>query len=171
MIKSTLKVILLYGVFTLALSQCSVINLDSRPSSTKTEVFSKEDRLRNDIIQYARKQLGSPYKYAGRSPKGFDCSGFTHYVMKNFDITLSTSSRAQGKEGRSVNLSKAKQGDLIFFRRSKAGRIFHVAMVVSNTKEGLKVIHSTSRGVVIDNVSQSKYWKPKISTARNVIGG
>jgi len=31
------------------------------------------------------------------------------------------------------------------------------------------VIHSTSRGVVIDNITRSSYWEPKISSARDVI--
>jgi hypothetical protein len=43
--------------------------------------------------------------------------------------------------------------------------------VVSNNKEGLTVIHSTSRGVVVDNISRSSYWQPKISTARDVVSG
>ncbi|PHN01001.1 C40 family peptidase [Flavilitoribacter nigricans] len=142
------------------------------PSNTgkSTKVSDREARLRQDIVVYAKEQLGTKYKYAGRSPRtGFDCSGFTHYVMDNFDVDLSPSSRAQENQGKKIKISEAKSGDLIFFRRSKNGAVFHVAMVVSNDRDGLKVIHSTSRGVVIDNISVSKYWSPKISTARDVL--
>ncbi|MCB0629747.1 MAG: C40 family peptidase [Saprospiraceae bacterium] len=142
------------------------------PSSREQRLNDREVQLREDIVSYAKKQLGKRYKYAGRTPKqGFDCSGFTYYVMSNFDIRLSPSSREQENEGRPVDVSNAKTGDLIFFRRSKKGAVFHVALVVSNTKEGLTVIHSTSRGVVVDNISRSSYWKPKISTARDVVSG
>ena len=131
--------------------------------------LDKESRFRKDVVAYAKNYLGKPYKYAGRSPKGFDCSGFTKYVYQHFSVQLSPSSSAQETEGKSIKVEDAKAGDLIFFRRSKKGRVFHVALVVSNDKEGLKAIHSTSRGVVIDNLTASKYWKPKISTARDVV--
>jgi cell wall-associated NlpC family hydrolase len=142
------------------------------PSSRAERMEDRELQLREDIVSYAKEQLGKRYKYAGRTPKqGFDCSGFTYYVMENFDIRLSPSSRAQEDQGRPIDVSKAKAGDLIFFRRSKKGAVFHVALVVSNNKEGLTVIHSTSRGVVVDNISRSSYWQPKISTARDVVSG
>lgn len=142
-----------------------------RPKDRTTgRVADKEYRFRLDVVDYAKEQLGTKYTYAGRSPKkGFDCSGFTHYVMDNFKVPLSTSSRAQENQGKKIKVSEAKPGDLIFFRRSKNGAVFHVALVVSNEREGLTVIHSTSRGVVIDNISKSSYWRPKISTARDIL--
>lgn len=124
--------------------------------------------LRNDVVHYAKRYLGTPYRYAGRSSSGFDCSGFTHYVMKNFDINVSACSRTQGTQGIKVALQTAKPGDLVFFRRSSRSRISHVAMVVSNDEKGIFVIHSTSRGVVVDNLMKSKYWRPKIYMVRDV---
>lgn len=129
---------------------------------------AEEERLREDIVYYAEKFLGSRYKYAGRSPKtGFDCSGFTHFVMNNFEIKLSPSSREQANQGKSIDLKTALPGDLIFFRRK--GRINHVAMIVETDGKNIKIIHSTSRGVVVDELMKSKYWKPKIAHVRNVI--
>ncbi|MEZ5039995.1 MAG: NlpC/P60 family protein [Saprospiraceae bacterium] len=136
-----------------------------RPSKSAT----REERLRKEVISYAKQYVGTSYKYAGRDPKGFDCSGFTSYVMKKFDVGLSPSSRAQENQGKSIAVSQAQAGDLIFFRREKKGSVFHVALVVDNGREGLKVIHSTNRGVVVDNISNNTYWKPKISTARRVL--
>jgi len=141
--------------------------VSSKKRSTST--LTREDRLRTDIISYAKQFVGTKYVYAGKDPRGFDCSGFTSYVMKEFDVSLSSSSRMQEDQGRAISVSDALAGDLIFFRREKRGRVFHVALVVSNTREGLKVIHSTNRGVVVDNISHNSYWKPKISTARRVI--
>jgi cell wall-associated NlpC family hydrolase len=57
---------------------------------------------------------------------------------------------------------------LIFF--GKNGKVSHVAMVVSNTYEGISVVHSTtSKGVMVQNITKSTYWKPKILFARDVI--
>jgi len=142
-----------------------VSNADS--SSSKIPEWLKPS-LRIDVVDYAKKYLGSPYRYAGRSAGGFDCSGFTHFVMKNFKIDLSACSRTQSAQGKKITLQETKAGDLIFFRRSSRSRISHVAMVVSNDSSGLYIIHSTSRGVVIDNLMESKYWRPKIYMARDV---
>ena len=131
----------------------------------------EENLVRQQVISYAKQYLGINYKYAGRSPKGFDCSGFTHFVMNHFNVAVSPCSRNQVGQGRKIELAKVRPGDLIFFRRPKSKYIFHVAMVVSNNQKGVHIIHSTSRGVVIDNLNESKYWKPKAYTARDVVSG
>lgn len=141
----------------------------SRARSNSRPALTREEMLREDVVQYAKQFVGTKYVYAGKDPRGFDCSGFTRYVWREFDVSLSGSSRMQEDQGSPVSVSKAKAGDLIFFRRERHGRVFHVAMVVSNSREGLKVIHSTNRGVVIDNISNNSYWRPKISTARAVL--
>jgi cell wall-associated NlpC family hydrolase len=164
-----IKIFLLVVLISIGLTQCvSILNTAENEVKENT-TLSKEDKIRVGITDYAKEQLGASYRYAGRDPRGFDCSGFTHYVLDNFDIKVSTSSRTQANEGKKIDVNEVNPGDLIFFKRSKAGKVFHVAMVVSNTGEGIQVIHSTSRGVVIDNISQSKYWKPKISSARDVV--
>lgn len=131
-------------------------------------VESLQPNLRSDVVNYAKRFLGSRYRYAGRDVSGFDCSGFTHFVMKNFAIKLSACSVTQSTQGRKIALQEVKSGDLVFFRRSSRSRISHVAMVVSNDERGIFIIHSTSRGVVVDNLLQSKYWRPKIYMARDV---
>ena len=91
--------------------------------------------------------------------------------MDYFDIDISASTQAQAKQGVPRSLDKVKPGDLIFFRRQGEERIFHVALVVANEEKALKVIHSTSRGVVIDDILNNKYWEPKIELARDVVSG
>jgi|GEM_PF-940772 cell wall-associated NlpC family hydrolase len=131
---------------------------------------SKELALRKDIVAYAQKYKGAKYASGGKSPStGFDCSGFTSYVLKYFDISVSPGSQSQAKQGVPRSLDNVLPGDLIFFRRPEEERIFHVAMVVSNDGKSLKVIHSTSRGVVMDDILNSKYWEPKIESARDVV--
>lgn len=155
-------------LWLITLCSCGILN-HGIAGSAGPDTTSADTALRQNVVDHAKKYLGSKYKYAGKSPQGFDCSGFTHYVMEHFDITLSPSSRFQAQEGKPTDWKESKPGDLIFFRRSAQGPVFHVAMVVENEQDSLKVIHSTSRGVVIDNLLQSSYWKPKISSARDVI--
>ena len=129
-----------------------------------------EADIRNTIVKAAKKHLGTRYVWGGKKPGGFDCSGFTAYLMKLYGIIVSPSSRHQGLQGASVALSATKPGDLVFFSRyGKGGRITHVAMVVENAGNELYVIHACSKGIRIDEILHHKYWKPKILYAKNVI--
>jgi cell wall-associated NlpC family hydrolase len=101
---------------------------------------------------------------------GFDCSGFVNYVLGYFDIKTKRSASDQFTEGRHIPVAEARNGDLVFFGGKNS--VSHVAVVVSNDEKGLVVVHSTtSRGIVRENITESKYWKPKLrGTAVNIIG-
>lgn len=162
--------LLLFLSFNLSLASCK------GPSKIGTHgrVSKKELAFRESIVERARDFLGSTYKYAGRDPRtGFDCSGFTHYVLNLYNVKVSPASKVQATEGKSVPLNEVKPGDLLFFSRSgKGGKVTHVALIVNRTEEGIFVIHSTNHGgVMVENVSKSNYWKPKILFARDVITG
>ncbi|MEM8523688.1 MAG: C40 family peptidase [Bacteroidota bacterium] len=141
---------------------------EAQPKRTKPSYnIDRDEKLRTEIIAYAKQHIGVSYKYGGTTPKGFDCSGFTSHVMSEFNIPLNRTSKDQAAQGRKIVVRNAKPGDLIFF--SKSGRIFHVSIVASNKNGQLMVIHSTSsRGVVIDNITNSKYWYPKIHSVRDI---
>lgn len=132
---------------------------------------SAEMRLRKNIVDFAQTKIGTTYKHAGKTPEtGFDCSGFTSYVMNKHGIKISPSSRDQALQGRAIDVTAVKPGDLIFFRRGPSEPIFHVSLVVSNDGKDVRVVHSTtSRGVIVDNITASKYWKPYIDSAKDVV--
>ena len=41
-----------------------------------------------EIVSYARRYIGYPYKHGAKGPNAFDCSGFVYYVFKHFGIEL-----------------------------------------------------------------------------------
>jgi cell wall-associated NlpC family hydrolase len=157
------RLLLAVGLLNL-LAACSPTKNTSKSGS------STPSARRIEISDYAKKFVGVKYKYAGQSPStGFDCSGFTSYVMRGFGVTLSPASAVQATEGRKISLDRAMPGDLIFFGESEK-KIQHVALVVKRDKDGITCVHSTtSRGVIVENVSTSTYWKPKILFARDVV--
>ena len=127
--------------------------------------------VRRSLVRHARKQIGVKYKHGGKTPRGFDCSGYTSYVYQQENMPLSPGSQAQAATGKKIRLRDAQPGDLVFFSKNgRVGRVSHVAMVVENTGEELVVIHSTSsKGVMEQDVMRSSYWKPKMLFARDVL--
>ena len=161
---------------SLLITQCATIDsllksTSQTNSTSKGGAVDAEYQLRSNIVDFALEQQGTRYKYAGRNPNtGFDCSGFTYYAFNEHKIELTPISRIQETEGRKIPLKDAQKGDLIFFRRSKTGSVFHVALVVSNDNDELTVVHSTSsRGVIMENINKSSYWRSKVATACDVI--
>jgi cell wall-associated NlpC family hydrolase len=164
---------LLSLLMVFSLSNCALFNTNKPRSGSRpkpgTSTSSSALRFRQDIVSDAKSLVGSPYKYAGRAPSGFDCSGFTSYVLGQANVKVSPASAVQGTEGKLVDLDRVLPGDLVFFGLD--GKISHVALVVERNRDGIVCVHSTSsRGVIVENVSKSTYWEPRIMFARDVIG-
>ena len=124
---------------------------------------SSSSQERQDIINYAMKFLGTPYKYGGNTPKGFDCSGFTQYVFKHFGYSLNRSSSAQINNGEKIMTEDLLPGDLVFFSRSGYA-VGHVGIYVGDNQ----FIHSTSPGdvVKVSNMDESYYVSRYVGARR-----
>lgn len=133
-----------------------------------------DQSIRQEIYQFATRFLGRPYRSSGKNPRsGFDCSGFTGFIFRNFGLQLKSSSQAQATEGEKVLIHNAQTGDLAFFgRKGRKGRwhVNHAAIVISKPGEPLSIIHSASRkGIVITRVDESQYWKRSLLFVKRVI--
>lgn len=102
-----------------------------------------------------RSWLGVKYKYGGDTKSGTDCSGFVKSVyLKVTSIKLPRSSAEQQAFCRHVDRRKLAPGDLVFFTSSRNGRVSHVGLFIG----GGDFIHaSTSRGVIVSNLSEKYY--------------
>ena len=124
---------------------------------------------REEVLELAESLVDAPYRYGGKTPGGFDCSGFTNYVFRNAaDIELARSSSRQVRQGGKVKLKKCKPGDLIFFsHRSRS--IDHVGIVYKRSNGKLWMIHaSSSKGVIIEEVLSSPYWSKRLVKLRSL---
>lgn len=150
---------------------CTAFAQDSTAVSAKDSLdsmrYQTDETLVEDIIEYAKKFLGTPYVYGGSTPSGFDCSGYVRYVMKNFGIELSRTSASQSEHGTEIPLSEARAGDLLFFRgrNISSSRIGHVAMVISNENDIIQFIHAAGNRVKIDSFNDSRYYVPRFLKA------
>lgn len=117
--------------------------------------------IRDEIIMTAKQQLGVPYVWAGNSPEGFDCSGFTSYVMEKNGKSLSRRASDQYNDAKKVKAKNVQPGDLIFFDNGSG--ISHVGIVISKRGEPLQMIHSSSsKGIIVTDVSKSEYWTKRL---------
>ncbi len=113
-----------------------------------------------DVASFAVQFVGSRYRWGGSSPAtGFDCSGFTSYVYRQFGVSLPRSAAAQFNTayGASVgSMENLAPGDLVFFRNTGGRRgISHVALYIG----GGRMVHAmTPRyGVQVSSIWGS-YW-------------
>lgn len=135
-----------------------------------TSSYTKNSGTVNNLLNSAENYLGSPYKYGGNAATGFDCSGFVCKVFDENNMKLSRRSADQAKEGKAIDISEAKAGDLLFFATSGAGKISHVGIVhqIENNGE-IKFIHaSTSKGVIISSLNET-YWNKAFLFARRLL--
>ena len=120
-----------------------------------------------EVVEFAKKYLGYKYVAGGSSPStGFDCSGFTTYVFRNFGVSLNRSSKDQIKNGMAVSKSNLQPGDIVIFKNQGKTAIGHVGIYIGNGN----FIHAANKkeGVVITALSSS-YYSQRYVEARRVI--
>ena len=117
------------------------------------------------IIAAAKKLIGCPYKWAGSTPKGFDCSGFVMYVFGQYGVTLPHNSRSQYAIGTSVAKKDLQPGDLVFFFSTNKNVISHVGIYIGN---GQFIHSSSSYGVIITEL-ESTYYQTRYYGAKRVL--
>ena len=125
------------------------------PSVVTTTGRGIDSKTAKALEREARTWLGTNYKYGGDSKSGTDCSGLVMQVfLKVTAIKLPRNSADQQKFCRSVDRRKLAPGDLVFFSSSRNGRVSHVGLYIG----GGDFIHaSTSRGVIVSNLSEKYY--------------
>jgi cell wall-associated NlpC family hydrolase len=85
-------------------------------STERAPLHVSESARGGSIIAIAARYVGTPYRYGGTTPAGFDCSGFTQYVYRQVGISIPRTSGAQAAGGRHISRSEARPGDLVYPR-------------------------------------------------------
>ena len=114
------------------------------------------------IVATAKQYLGTRYVYGGAAPGGFDCSGFTMYVYKQYGYSLPHTASGQWQSGigtRVYSIGALQPGDLVFFNdpsRNAGKACSHAGIYVGNGQ----FIHSSSsrsKGVIISDLTSGYY--------------
>jgi hypothetical protein len=111
----------------------------------------------NDIVEFAKKFLGTQYVWGGNSlTNGVDCSGLTQQIMKHFGIDIPRTTYDQIGEGKGVSIKGLRAGDLVFFDTNKNVKgADHVGIYIGNGK----MIHAPrpGKGVEITSMTSGYY--------------
>jgi cell wall-associated NlpC family hydrolase len=84
------------------------------------------------VLSVAARYVGTPYRYGGTTPRGFDCSGYVGYVFRQLGVSLPRTANQQMHATRKVSRSQARAGDLVFF--VSGGRAYHVGIYAGHNK-------------------------------------
>ncbi len=77
--------------------------------------------------------IGTPYKWGGAAPGGFDCSGLLQYIFRQNGINIPRVSRDQARAGMGVAANQAQAGDLVAFDNSSARPgVDHIGIYLGN---------------------------------------
>jgi len=117
---------------------------DGEVAWTKTNSFQLNPVLSKfNLIEFAKFFLGVPYFWGGKTPWGFDCSGFVQFIYKLFGIEIRRDAAMQFDDAKFIsdNYKEGQPGDLYFFS-DNSEKISHVGICLGDSK----VIHV--RGMV-----------------------
>ena len=108
---------------------------------------TKENELRDALVNTAYSYLGTPYRWGGKSTVGIDCSGFTFmvYALNGIYIHRDSAWLPQSPVKKIADCEK-KPGDLLYFSG-------HIALYLGNGE----YIHATARdgaGVTINSMKR-----------------
>lgn len=120
--------------------------LELGPTAAAHAVPSDRDAL----VTYARRFVGTPYRWGGAGPGGFDCSGLTSYVYAKFGVRMAHYTGAQFGAYRKVARGRLRPGDLVFF-----DGVGHTGIYVGKGR----FIHATHSGdhVRVSRLSEGWY--------------
>lgn len=162
-------------LFFIALISAGCSGPEPKPSiverPTKSEVITQKkassrttsntNSTGNKVVNLAQGVLGSPYKYGGSSPKGFDCSGLVYYTHNKLGISVPRTTRDQAKHANSLSLRDVEPGDILFFK-IYGNKISHVGIYTGNNQ----FIHAPKSGKFVSYASiDDPFWRQRLVKA------
>ncbi|MEG1503098.1 MAG: C40 family peptidase, partial [Enterococcus sp.] len=109
------------------------------------------------VVAEAMKYIGTPYVWGGKTPSGFDCSGFTAYVYRQATgREIGGWTVPQESAGTRISVSEAQAGDLYFW--GSPGGSYHVAIAMG----GGQYIHAPQPGESV-KVGSTAYYAPSFA--------
>jgi cell wall-associated NlpC family hydrolase len=140
---------------TLAWIQASDVVADPKPLTIQ------------ESIELAKRFLGLPYLWGGRSSYGFDCAGFTQMLVRARGINMPRDADQQAAWSGVARIERKnlQAGDLLFFGSSEK-KITHTGMYIGD----VQFIHDTTSGHPVVQISRldDEPWTHLLVACRRV---
>jgi cell wall-associated NlpC family hydrolase len=123
-------------------------------------------KARQTIVQAATTAVGTPYRWGGLSPKGFDCSGLVVYTHRKIGIHVPRTAKSQFKNCTAVTRRNIKPADLVFFSVPRRRGVVHVGIYIGKGQ----FVHAPGRGRKVTRASLDNiYFKQQFIRAGNFL--
>lgn len=115
------------------------------------------DSLGHRILASAMGQLGMPYRYGGRGPDAFDCSGLVHFSHAAQGVAVPRTTHEQFDAARPVRLDQVVAGDLLFFR-FEGPKVSHVAIYAGDGR----FVHAPQSGRAVETRPLDAWYRQRL---------
>jgi cell wall-associated NlpC family hydrolase len=107
------------------------------------------------IASLAQALIGSPYRFGGADPTGFDCSGLVFFVHHELGVNVPRTAADQSLAATPVDASGLEPGDVVFFR-DPGPHATHVGVYVG----AHRFVHAPKTGRPVSYASlQDDYYR------------
>ena len=127
------------GLRRLALIVAAMVALGGCASSP-----TQSDHLGDRAARVALGQVGTPYRYGGSTPAGFDCSGLVHYSYRQAGKSIPRTTAGQWARLTPVGGRDMRAGDLGFFLIE--AKMLHVGLYLGDGR----FVHAPSSGRTVE---------------------
>ncbi len=136
-----------------------------RTADDSTAQWRQPSPAREQLVKTAADQIGTPYRFGGNSPRGFDCSGLVQYAHRQLGIEVPRTTASQLAQARDPQRRHLLPGDLLFFAIGRQ-KERHVGIYEG---EGL-FIHAPSSGKRVSRASlDNPYWRSRLIARRTFL--
>jgi peptidoglycan DL-endopeptidase CwlO len=120
----------------------------------------------SEVADLAQQYVGSPYRWGGTSPAGFDCTGFVMWVYGQFGVALPHNESGQLSSGERVDPDELQPGDVLVFANTYRRGLSHVGIYLGDGR----FVHAIdeAHGVQISALWDG-YWASRLVGASREI--
>ena len=120
----------------------------------------------SEVADLAQQYVGSPYRWGGASPSGFDCTGFVMWVYSQFGVALPHNEAGQLASGPSVDADDLQPGDVLVFANTYRRGLSHTGIYLGDGQ----FVHAADErhGVTVSSLWDG-YWAPRLVGAARAI--
>lgn len=120
----------------------------------------------SEVADLAQQYVGSPYRWGGTSPAGFDCTGFVMWVYGQFGVSMPHNEAGQLASGARVDANDLQPGDVLVFANTYRRGLSHVGIYLGDGR----FVHAIdeAHGVQVSALWDS-YWAARFVGASRAL--